>query len=761
MDINSLRVFNALQNLGISDTEFADLENEQKHTERTGVYIRCVKKGHAICVSHDERHKIVIKQIQNKKKINLSSVSDFPTPSRILLKTLITFDDLPQDIYKLHAIAQYRALDTDIRHRATSLEELKDMVVHRFIDKKPTRLGDFYEETYYSELHSYDESKRTKYQQMKIELVDEQLKSLFWLFGDDYSKFQQEVKFARNNIPRIIKVFERNNMRLAIIQRNDNYEKRRGGMMYSPVWLEQIEGINLMIIGFKPSDKRYNYVDMNRELYLPQEYNEHYEIWLDDDLFEKLGFHELKVLSKRLGQTANPNLQINDDDEDSDGDVIMGGNWILMNADEYNKKETLIRLEVMSAKRKEQEKVAKKDLIESIEAQFQNGKVTRQGITFTKKSIECEGVIVRNPKLGEYIISQQIHLLQEPNFQKIVRDFVCWILHIEATTNYNDNYKVSYSCEFNGKETIQIGKVKLSIESNKNNIFVNNHRICKNDLVDIIFNAMQFTAQKEFDEYLEYSGKVNLQLQKILQVGGVSFELKLDDTDDNSLSTKYENTKCFKMTLPVKRDKGKNYVIIKGKDYKIKNISALLDLQKNVDSCRVGYGGGGYLQRTIKLFYKAITDITPKDIGDLIKNGEKEWNKLEKEINKDNAEKSKKADEFVANAVRISKAKPIKDGYIVRGISGKTYTINAESLAVYEVFPKEHNKKRYVCIVDLKTPTDTEYGRKDALAKRLLMLAQDLKVADEVHTLNFDGIEIDETELREYNEFNNPEVMAE
>lgn len=221
MDINALRVFDSIHSLSITEEEFADLESEQKHTERTGLYIRCVKFGYSICVSHDENHKIIIREMKK----------EFPTPSRVLFKTLITFDELPEEIYTLHAIAQYRALDTDMKFRADNMEELKDRICDRFVDNFPKELGGYYDAIHYQELHSYDEQKRATWGELKTKLIERQLRALFWLFGEDYERFEKEVKVARKNIPRIVKVFERNNRRLAIIQRIEDYEKRRGGMM--------------------------------------------------------------------------------------------------------------------------------------------------------------------------------------------------------------------------------------------------------------------------------------------------------------------------------------------------------------------------------------------------------------------------------------------------------------------------------------------------------------------------------------------------
>lgn len=723
MDITSLRVFNVLHALDISEQEFSDLEDEQKHTDRKGLYIRCIKKGYSICVSHDEKHSIIIKEIK--------SIST--TPSRILLKTLVTFD-VPDEIFILHTISQYRSLDTEIKHEAHNIEELKTIILDRFIDDyAKAELGGYYEAVHYHDLHSYDGTKRLTYEDLKCKLVEVQLEAIFWLFGEDYSLFEKDVRVARNNISRIIKVFEKKNRRLAIIQRIDNYEKRRGGMGYfNPVWYENVKGSAILIRCFKPSQPQYDYVDVNRELFIPNG-DGRTEIWLDDTLFERTGYHELKVLSNRL--------------ESENG-------WLLLNADEYNKKQTIIRMEVMSATRKDQEEKAKETLAERIDDQFKNGKVVRQGITFTKNSIEYEGVVVKHEKLGDFIMRNNIHLQDEPEFDKIVKDFIVFILKYEVSYNPYNNYP-SYTCKFQGDETITISKVNLHIKSRKNNVLINNHRISKDDLVQIIYKALTYTSQEKFDEYLKYSASVNLALQKALTEGGMSFELVIDETDDNALSknpkkisrielnynyfpaspmTVWDNDKeKMILSLPLKRIKNKNYTVIEDMDYQIQNVQALFDLGKDIKSSRIGYSGGGYLQRTIKLLNKAIKGITPKTIGDIIKNGRGEYLKLQERIRIENVEKSKRADEFVKNAIKISKAKKIKGGYHVKGISGNVYTINADTLAIYE--QKNGSDERYICFQDFETDKSTEWGKKDGIAKRLLMLAQDLKVADEVHTL--------------------------
>ena len=705
MDISTLRVFNSIHSLGITEEEFADLESEQTHTDRTGLYVRTIKRNYALCVSHDDlKHPIVIKKLGKT----------ILTPSRVLFKTLITFDDLPPEIYTLHGIAQYRTMDAEIKHKATNIEELKDRVCDRFIDGNARELGGYYDDVFYRDSRSYDPNIRDNWQTLKSELMDTQLNAIFWLFNEDYTKFNKSVKEARKNIPRIIKVFERNNRRLAIIHCTEDYEKHhQGGFNFGSSWNETIRGSRLKIQCFKPKNKEYDYVDINREIYLPINNGEITEIWLDDAMFEKIGYPELKVLSKRLFADSE----------------VHGKKWILLTPDEFNKKQTLIQLEVMSVARQEQEKEAIINLKRNVDKQFKNGRVERHGIIFRKDSIEYEGVKVRHPALGEHVLTYQIHLQQEPDFKEIIQNFICKLLDIGVIRNYQTD-NVQTVCNFAGEETIDIGKVKMHIKKVKNNVYINDFRIRKDDLIEVIFKAITYTTQEKFDAYLKYSSTANLALQKALANGGVTFELRFEQTTDNSLPI---DTNAMILSMPLKRENGKNFTTIEGIDYKIQDLSSFLDIGTSLNTARVS-GTGGYLQRTIKLMYKSIKGISPKEIGTLIQNGQEEYRKLQAIIEKENKEKSLKADEFVRNAARVSKAKQVKDGFAVQGLSGRIYTVNSNTLAVYE---KVQGKiDRYICFVDMGTDIGTEWGRKDGLAKRLLMLAQDLKVADEVHTLN-------------------------
>lgn len=693
MDLNNLRVFNALYKLKITEEEFKEIEEEQKHEERTGLCINLIKKGKIIGISHDQKHSIIIKEIKGDIKVK--------PKSRVLFKTLISFLDLPQEIYTLHAIAQYRALDTEIRYIADTLEELKDKICDRFIDEYPKELGGMYEEVY----GAYDDRQKNK--KLKVKLVEMQLKSIFWLFDENFKNFKPKV--ARQNIGRIIKVFQRNNRRLAIIQQNEKWNKITGAMYK---WSELIKRTSYKIVTFTPRDERFNFANPNREIFLMNEcdYRGKANIWLADDMFEKVSAEELKVLSERY------------DDEEKTG-------WIMLTADEYNQQSTGIRLEMMNARRKEQENKAKSKLTTAIKKQFKKGKVVRQGIELTNKSISYEGIKIENKRIGEYISQQQIHLLERPRFNEIFEGFIDFILVFEQEGNYNSKM-VS---KLEGKENIQIGKIKILLEKRGNLFYVNSKKINQEDLQKILKNSITYDNQKKYNEWIDYTSRVNLRLQDILNKKAVTFEQRIDKTDDNCL-IKYNEDKKILLSIPIKREKGKNYIKIEKSFYRIKNINSLLNLSKEIDSIRTGYSGGGYLQRTIKLLYEAIDGISAKEIGDLIKQGSKEYKLMIERTEKEEEKRTTRSKKFIANAVRLTKAKKVDGGYFVKGLTKVTYFVDEENLEVWII--KNGKKETHLCIVDddysweLK---DNKALRNDRIAKRLLMLSKDKKVAKEIY----------------------------
>lgn len=362
-------------------------------------------------------------------------------------------------------------------------------------------------------------------------------------------------------------------------------------------------------------------------------------------------------------------------------------------------------------------------MVKSIQEQFGKGKVTRQGITFTTNSVSYEGIILKSKRIGEYLCQQSIILQERPDFNKIFEGYVDYILDYEVGQNYYENPVPE--CRFKGKEIIEIGKIKVVLEEKKNVLFINNHRIRKEDIGTTIKKAISYNSQEQYDEFVSATNKVNLAFQKILTQGGFSFELRIDKTDDNCLMREKDEANML-LSIPITRKDNKNYAQIDRQEYRIKDTNALFDLGKEVESHRLR---SGYLQRTIKLLYRAIEGITHKEIGDLIRNGKAEYEKMMMRIKQKQEANLKRSEEFLAHALKLTNATRVKKGYFVKGISNATYYVS-DDLKVWTI--KNGKQDKYLCIVDIDSDDETPAGIKDCIAKRLLALSKDKVVANEI-----------------------------
>lgn len=688
MDFLTLKVFDRLHNLKITDDEYNGIEQEQKHKERTGIYIAAVKKGVCVCVNHDEKHKIVIQKITPQyTSIDKDDLEykDVQPKSRILFKTLITFNDIPQEIYVLHQIAQYRSLDTTIKHIANNLEELKDRITDRFADDYSKELGEMYDDVY---SHGYHKKKN---KDRRPQLVSKQLRAIYWLFNEEYVEEHTETKL---NVPTIIKVFSRKNRRVAIIQDIQKWDREIGGYFRR---YEHIERVVILVRAFRPNDIRYNYVCPGREFLKVEDKA---EIWVDDDLLGKVTASELCVLSN-----------------------INKVGFVLLTPDKLNKHQRDIRIELMNAKREDEESRAKEILEENIKSQFSKASVVRNGIAYSKKSITYEGIAIKGDRMAEYIVDHNIMLQERPNFNSIFEGYIEYILKIRTVYDYYPYQRTRP--EFENVMNLQVGTVKIKIEQMKKCILVNNCRINKEDVETVLKKAIEYQCQDEYDSFLKYTSKVNLRLQKALADGWIKFELEIDRTSDCCLSL---NEDKMILAIPIMRKEEKNYVIIKSKEYGVKNVTALFKLAEN----RYSYHYEGHMQKTIKQLYKSISKITADEISELIDNGRKEYRKMMAKARKEEKRKVEKSMEFVEHAIRISKADKVKGGYLVKGLSNTTYFIG-DNLEVWTTKKKGDTYKndKYLCIVDIGTG-DSKWEKFDALAKRLLMLSKDKVIAPEL-----------------------------
>jgi hypothetical protein len=180
------------------------------------------------------------------------------------------------------------------------------------------------------------------------------------------------------------------------------------------------------------------------------------------------------------------------------------------------------------------------------------------------------------------------------------------------------------------------------------------------------------------------------------------------------------------------RKNNKNYTVINGVEHKIKNMNALFDLGKDVEYVR-----NGKLQRSIKLLYRAIDGIAPKDVGNLIEQGKKNFVEWVAQVEIERKGKINRSVEFLENAIRLTGVEKNPKGYLVKGLTGNIYFIDLEQGGVWIV--KKKGKKyvndKYLCIVDSNYGED-EWEINDRIANRILALSKDSVVAPQIWSKN-------------------------
>jgi hypothetical protein len=127
------------------------------------------------------------------------------------------------------------------------------------------------------------------------------------------------------------------------------------------------------------------------------------------------------------------------------------------------------------------------------------------------------------------------------------------------------------------------------------------------------------------------------------------------------------------------------------------------------------------VQRTVHILFKSIEGITGEDVSSLIK-----------ESIKENKKRIERSLSFIDNAVRITCAKKVNNGWIVKGASNQEYLVEPD-LKVWTW--KNNEKDKYICIVDINSDTSDEATKNDCIAKRILALHKDKFLIDEIYTL--------------------------
>jgi hypothetical protein len=673
MNVETLRVFNAMYELGLTEEQIISVKKEAesgKSGMKNFYKVKYNGKHHLVYVDHNKRDENI-----RIKKCNI----DLPLPSRIICKTLIEFDP-PDEVYALHQIGRYHSYGDEDKwgyaYKAKDLEELKICILDKFKDKE------------YRDLDSY------------------KMYAIFWLFGEKYEKTKDEKIIVgsgnyRKDITTIAKVFEIKNRRLAIFRESTLEEQYRGFANGRKSTGEYNERISYSLSVFKPTHELYNWVDEGREIVKG--------LWLCSELKGKITPAEAIILNQRLGRD-----RYSSDNKD-----------VFLSLSDYNDMKNSLRLDMMKAKQEYDQKVLKEQYQDSLIKKFnKNEKVTRGGILFSKKGIEYEGLIIAGDMVDKFVSESGVLQEEEPDFNTLVTAYVQYL--IKNFPQEPKDYKITLGRVTSNIKIMAKKRINWNYHSNFTNyrFYINEKRIRTDEVSKILLLSFNQPDQETYDEWLSETSRLSLRLRQILDYG-FNFHVEINQTEDNDLTI--STVKQINFNLKIVREKGKNYVLIKGEKYKITGFDDFYKLKDLNDAGGTYYEKKSKLDMLIKRLSK-LKDITPDVLGSLLEEGKKFHN-----------ERVKKSEKFVQNAVRIANAKRVGDGYIVKGISGAEYHIEIDTLRVHGWVKRK--KANYICIVDLidgheQSVTKLDMAeRNDALAKRILALSKDKKIAGEVFTV--------------------------
>lgn len=268
-----------------------------------------------------------------------------------------------------------------------------------------------------------------------------------------------------------------------------------------------------------------------------------------------------------------------------------------------------------------------------------------------------------------------------------------------------------------------VGEVDVNYKTVKKSTnthhYVNDIRINKGEVKDVLRQALCFTENKQFNAFLKQVSACSLKIHQYLAKG---FEYTIrDDFTKRTLLVK----------LPVERINGKNFINIKGHNHRVKNIASLVGKSRNFGS-KAQISLGDFITMVGGDSCLALVDY--KKIGELL---EKAKDAYEEAVKKSEELLKLTEKTLGLKLVTLNIGGAQRTGYEIKGVSGNVYFVDANDKSQgahgghYPVFWKSNGNP--ICIVD-KASSMAQVG-KDALVNRLFALKNDQFVAKHISTL--------------------------
>lgn len=276
--------------------------------------------------------------------------------------------------------------------------------------------------------------------------------------------------------------------------------------------------------------------------------------------------------------------------------------------------------------------------------------------------------------------------------------------------------------------TVVGSKGTRDVETNR--YFVNGHQIKAAELIRVVCMATCFEDTQTYNEAVAQISDVSLAARDILQNG-----FKIDVAIGKGRTIRHSS-----IMLEIERVKNKWSLIIRDKDG---NIKKALHVPGGISRFVAAASSKRRKNKMDLESFSALIGDIPNlefvDIKRIHENGFTRYNQI--------IARSRK---FLEDVIRMVGAtygtykigRGERTGYSVKGMSGKSYVVACSDIAKEKPFENDHGTDKfgaiysvetgeYVCVVD----RSSDQSGYDVIANRLLAMANDVALVDQIHTL--------------------------
>lgn len=518
---------------------------------------------------------------------------------------------------------------------------------------------------------------------------------LNWTFGTKLERTLQPQELRNQDLSyifQIVEVSEHNNVRIVVAKRpNASYYSQWSATTY--------------IIADEKQDC-YNYLDIGRQFYrAPNKIADGYHTLSCDSSIKQ--FPKLFLLNKDVKAALEESVFTDIENRNIEKPVVLVDSITMETAIKQQE-----RREEIATKKKNQKKKLVLKFKEKVDQLLKDGgKLSINGIKIEPHSIEYEGQKLVCSSISLYSIVNQFSRYRDIdsiNFDSLSEAFFNGI-GIEIERAHSGN---TISGSIGDVSFIVENRVKKNVNGHTvRTVYINNYKVKKNEVGDILSRGLCFEKQEVFDDFIHQVSKCSLFLHKYLNEG-----IQLRVRDD------YRN-KNIKFKIPLVRKNNKNYIVLDNKEYGVSDSNKLIRLSSSL-----------YMHDIINTLLnpKVVRIDGPDDIAFIIAKGE--------ELHRADKDKNKKLIEHVENLFNLEISEIVvngkrRRGYIIAGNMSQYFLdigrTDKESffdnLRVYS-----YPEMQYVCMID----KGVEQTGPSHLVNRIYALHNDSLIARDIKTLN-------------------------